>query len=138
LTGSDICEIIFSILTGSGQIKAGQRTFTAEQVKRDFNGVTAMKLMEHITFKRNHLKQEFNHKIMEDQSLPDADLLAYPQEQEAVERWNSGFDEARVACRSMGMKPVREGGIIPDDQWDEPWVGETADVKEMADDHEQD
>jgi hypothetical protein len=53
-------------------------------------------------------------------------------------RWNSGFGEARVACRSMGMKPVREGGIIPDDQWDEPWVGETADVKEMADDHEQD
>ena len=50
---------------------------------------------------------------MEDQSLPDADLLAYPSVEESVAAWNGGFDEARAMAISLGINSVENGGNVP-------------------------
>jgi hypothetical protein len=134
-TGSDSCEATFAMLTGSGQINnGGQRTYTSEDVRRTVDGVNAMHLMQHVTFKRNHSKQEYKPKIMEDQSLPDADLLAYPSVEESVAAWNGGFDEARKMAISLGINSVENGGNVPKDFWEKPWIGEIDDAEEMRND----
>ena len=61
-------------------------------------------------------------KIMEDQSLPDADLLAYPSVEESVAAWNGGFDEARAMAISLGINSVENGGNVPKDFWEKPWI----------------
>ena len=131
-TGSDSCETTFGTMTGSGDIdNGGQRTYTSESVRRTIDGVNAMHLMQHVTFKRNHSKQEFKPKIMEDQSLPDADLLAYPSVEISVTTWNEGFDEARATAVSLGINSIENGGKVPKEFWEKPWIGEIDDAAEM-------
>ena len=82
----------------------------------------------------NNSKQEFKPKIMEDQSLPDADLLRYPSEEDSVAAWNGGFNEARAMAISLGINSVENGGNVPKDFWEKPWIGEINDAEEMRND----
>ena len=112
--------------------------FTVANVKGTLGSANTTKLMKFVQFQRNHKKQEFLARIMEDQDLPMANLQAYPSANEMVELCVAGLEEARVMASVLGMTPVAKGGIISDKAWAAPWVGETEDAQMMAPDHDED
>ena len=65
---------------------------------------------------------------------PDADLLAYPSVEISVTTWNGGFNEARAMAISLGINSVENGGNVPKDFWEKPWIGEINDAEEMRND----
>ena len=48
--------------------------------------------------------------------------------------WNGGFDEARAMAISLGINSVENGGNVPKDFWEKPWIGEINDAEEMRND----
>ena len=45
--------------------------------------------------------------------------------------WNEGFDEARATAVSLGINSVENGGKVPKEFWEKPWIGEIDDAAEM-------
>ena len=60
---------------------------------------------------------EFQHKLHEDMTLPDADLAGYPEYAVMVLRWNAGVAAATIDGEQLGMKHAD----VPEDVWLAPW-----------------
>ena len=54
-----------------------------------------------------------------------------PSVEISVTTWNEGFDEARATAVSLGINSVENGGKVPKEFWEKPWIGEIDDAAEM-------
>ena len=120
--GSDCCEILYSMIGGWGVLCSWKRCFTFRSALGKMTDANALKTIASqggVTQQthRNVKAGEFDNRLHEDMTLPDADLSAYPSTDTMVVKWNSGVASATCACLALGMKHTD----IPDDLWTCPW-----------------
>ena len=97
--GSDCCEILFSILGGWGVLTSWQRNITIKSSVEKLTDVDALmniRARDNVQQQthRNEKAGEFNNKLHEDMTLPDADLSDYPTTSDVRAAWCAGKDEA--------------------------------------------
>ena len=83
LLGSDCCEVLFSILGGWGGLTSWQRNITfksSAEKMADGNALMSIRARGNVQQQthRSEKAGEFNNKLHEDMTLPDADLSVYP------------------------------------------------------------
>ena len=66
---------------------------------------------------RSEKAGEFNNKLHEDMTLPDADLSVYPTISGMREAWRAGKTDATTTCLGLGCKHAG----VTDDMWKSPW-----------------
>ena len=120
--GSDCCEVQFSMIGGWGEITSWQRNFTFRAsigMVQKSNTLMSIRTNGNVVQQthRNDKAGEFDPRLHEDMTDPDADLSSYPDVEVMVQKWNSGVDEATAVALRLGMK---HGGI-PNDAWERPW-----------------
>ena len=120
--GSDCCEILYSVIGGWGALCSWERCFT---FRAALSKMTDANVLRSIASRGNVSQQthrdvkagEFDNKLHEDMTLPDADLSSYPSTPTMVAKWNTGVASATSACLALGMKHPG----ISDDLWTCPW-----------------
>ena len=88
---------------------------------------------EGIVVPRGNRELEYLNSIMEDMTEADVDMLGCAEftDENMVAFHSAGFKEAQDDARKLGIKSVEEGGNIPVNEWNAPWLGEVAKIEEL-------
>ena len=120
--GSDCCEKLFAMVGGWGLLSSWQRNFSFMQMLKkitDMNSVLFFATLGNIWHQTHRSdKCEFDGRLHEDSTLPDADLTDYPTPVTATTRWHEGMRLARVDLTRLGVRHAH----IPANVWEMPWL----------------
>ena len=88
---------------------------------------------EGIVVPRGNRELEYLNSIMEDMTEADVDMLGCAEftDENMVAFHSARFKEAQDDARRLGIKSVDEGGNIPLNEWNAPWLGEVAKIEEL-------
>ena len=88
---------------------------------------------EGIVVPRGNRELEYLNSIMEDMTEADVDMLGCAEftDENMVEFHSAGFTEAQDDARKLGIKSVDEGGNIPLNEWNAPWLGEEVKIEAL-------
>ena len=88
---------------------------------------------EGIVVPRGNRELEYLNSIMEDMTEADVDMLGCAEftDENMVAFHSAGFKEAQDDARKLGIKSVEEGGNIPVNEWNAPWLGEEAKIEAL-------
>ena len=88
---------------------------------------------EGIVVPRGNRELEYLNSIMEDMTRVDVDMLgcAHFSDEDMETFHSAGFKEAQTDARKLGIKSQTEGGNIPNNEWECPWLSEKEEINNL-------
>ena len=123
-TGSDCCECCFSKIGGNGAVAINRRNWTINDALEMASDITKLCFVENdaecpLKFRRANADLETDLADHEDDpEAEDADLTAYPSDEEMLQACEDGLKLAQQWADEADMKPT--GSELPL-WWREPW-----------------
>jgi hypothetical protein len=131
------CMGQFQECGGTGKVRSGERVYDFQGMRLMIQKCLVLRYNtmgeEGIVVPRGNRELEYLNSIMEDMTEADVDMLGCAEftDENMVAFHSAGFKEAQDDARRLGIKSVDEGGNIPLNEWNAPWLGEVAKIEEL-------
>ncbi|MEO1084848.1 MAG: hypothetical protein AAFY88_11455, partial [Acidobacteriota bacterium] len=143
-TGSDCCECGFSKMGGFGECQINRRNYTINDALEMAGDMTKLQFVQNdeecpLKFRRANSDLETDLTDHEDDpDAPDADLSAYPSDEEMIRACEDGLVLAQALAEEAGMKPAADDKGVRPLWWREPWRDGKTLSEKMRDDDDAD